>query len=409
MPSRQSNIRFYSQHGEDCLLWDFFEYIDFGYFVEVGAFDGVYLSNTYSFEQHGWIGICVEPSSELFKLCEKNRPGSICIEAACVGNDNLMNVTLEVERSGLLSTVVMQDEGRHEVDEVTDVRKETVRAVTLNKILMENLPVGKNIDLVSIDVEGNEVDVLAGFDVAYYKPRVVILEANTPVAEQRLMNVMCVMHSYIFARKLGVNMIFVRDSIDEKKIRNVAIECSIEKQVHPFGLEYSLKPFLKGKVYSDILSGQLAKKDEHIASLKVALVRRLEVIRRLSEYLEKCRKESEGLKSEMVFQDKIEKLLRVSVDIFSKHDSLILLGNRAIVELLVRLYPNKVLGCLLYPDQCEEPTSSLPVIGLTDLNKRFFSNTILVVDIGLDTNALDCVAHQCAVDRNRLIALGLLD
>lgn len=33
-----------------------------GYFVEVGTFDGVHLSNSYSFELGGWNGLCVEAS-----------------------------------------------------------------------------------------------------------------------------------------------------------------------------------------------------------------------------------------------------------------------------------------------------------------------------------------------------------
>jgi len=45
--------KFYGQLGEDCLLAIFFGFKSHGFFVDVGAFDGVYLSNSYAFELLG--------------------------------------------------------------------------------------------------------------------------------------------------------------------------------------------------------------------------------------------------------------------------------------------------------------------------------------------------------------------
>ena len=43
-------------------------------FIEVGAYDGVKLSNTYFFKKElGWSGICVEPVHSLFQKLELNR------------------------------------------------------------------------------------------------------------------------------------------------------------------------------------------------------------------------------------------------------------------------------------------------------------------------------------------------
>lgn len=56
---RRRMVRYYSQSGEDCFIWNLLDYPDKGVFIDVGAFDGKYLSNSYSFAENGWGGICV--------------------------------------------------------------------------------------------------------------------------------------------------------------------------------------------------------------------------------------------------------------------------------------------------------------------------------------------------------------
>lgn len=83
---------YYSQYGEDLILDQFFKAknITNGFFVDVGALDGIHLSNTYKFEQDGWNGICIEPHKQYFGLICKNRK-SINYNVAC-GNKNQDNI-----------------------------------------------------------------------------------------------------------------------------------------------------------------------------------------------------------------------------------------------------------------------------------------------------------------------------
>jgi hypothetical protein len=55
---RRVPYRFHGQHGEDYLLWHFVDFRKSGFFLDVGAHDFVSLSNTKSFEEQGWSGIC---------------------------------------------------------------------------------------------------------------------------------------------------------------------------------------------------------------------------------------------------------------------------------------------------------------------------------------------------------------
>jgi hypothetical protein len=53
-------VDFSAQFGEDILLWDIFRGQNDGFFIEVGAYDGVELSVSYIFEALGWRGLLVE-------------------------------------------------------------------------------------------------------------------------------------------------------------------------------------------------------------------------------------------------------------------------------------------------------------------------------------------------------------
>ena len=61
------------------------EFLNFrnGFFIEVGAHDGIFQSNTLSLEKDlGWTGILIEPSISAYLDCVKNRPNSKCINTA---------------------------------------------------------------------------------------------------------------------------------------------------------------------------------------------------------------------------------------------------------------------------------------------------------------------------------------
>lgn len=177
----------FSQWHEDEILIEFFQDQDGGFFVDVGAHDGIRLSNTYLLGLLGWTGICIEAHPEYADQCVRNRPESICIHGACIG-DNRGRVTFYTEREGLFSSL-SSDTGparrhyRHSLGQpFGGFQVIEVPGLTLDSALMD---ICRPIDLVSIDVEGSELDVLAGLDLEKYRPRVLLVEANSaPAARQ---------------------------------------------------------------------------------------------------------------------------------------------------------------------------------------------------------------------------------
>lgn len=132
-----------------------------GFFIELGAYDGLTQSNTAFFEKtKNWTGILIEASRDRYEECVKNRPNSKCINTACSATDNA-SISFNHE-NGLMSKVV--DDGVYSCD-----------TSTLETIL-DNCKVDRNIDFLSLDVEGHELEVLEGLNLCKYRPNYMLIE-----------------------------------------------------------------------------------------------------------------------------------------------------------------------------------------------------------------------------------------
>lgn len=140
----------YSQAGQD--IWVLSK-IKRGFFIDIGAYDGVQTSNTYLLEQHGWQGICIEANLEMFKLLEKNR-SSVNVHAAVTDHKGIINFGIDKIGEGI-----------------------EVPCDTLNNILTDN-NCPKEIDYLSIDIEGHELTVFSCFDFSKWDIKLMTVEHN---------------------------------------------------------------------------------------------------------------------------------------------------------------------------------------------------------------------------------------
>ena len=137
-----------------------------GVFVECGAFDGVTESTCKFFEETlGWSGVNVEPSPPIFKKLSANRPASANVHAALADAEGEATFTAVVHpRFGDLCT---NGSLRHHPDHLREIRasgwKErayTVRTTTWRRLVADHGLT--RVDLFVLDVEGAELDVVAG-------------------------------------------------------------------------------------------------------------------------------------------------------------------------------------------------------------------------------------------------------
>jgi FkbM family methyltransferase len=169
-----------AQNGEDRWLDAHFGGKREGFFVEVGAYDGVRFSNSYFFEQRGWRGVLVEPDPAMAERCRTARSRSM-VYACAVGapGSSTEVVFFQVTGGEVYSTTRLDPSHRQRLQRLgLPWREVRVPMRTLDAILDEvSAP---KIDFVTIDVEGGELDVLRGFDLGRWKPQVVVVETNAP-------------------------------------------------------------------------------------------------------------------------------------------------------------------------------------------------------------------------------------
>lgn len=147
-----------------------------GYYVEIGASDGIELSNTYLLEINNWKGICVEPIPTRYDKLIQNRPNAICYNKAVYHTSDLEVLFTISNRYDLLSGVtdylttykdlVMFDH--------TDI---LVQTKTLNDILID-AKAPSFIEYLSVDTEGTELEILKSVDLKKYKFGIIDVEHN---------------------------------------------------------------------------------------------------------------------------------------------------------------------------------------------------------------------------------------
>ena len=138
-----------------------------GFFIELGANDGLEQSNTAFFEFHrGWTGLLIEPSLDKYTQCVTNRKSSLVVHGACVSDTYEGSTVLGDFDGSLMSSISGKRLGRSS--------SVSVPAFTLSKLL-ERFN-GCEIDLLSLDTEGYEMEVLKGLDIQRNSPKYMIIE-----------------------------------------------------------------------------------------------------------------------------------------------------------------------------------------------------------------------------------------
>lgn len=152
-------MNFYSQQGEDQYLYNNLLNYPNGFFIELGAMNGVTYSNTLFFEQSmGWSGVLIEPTVDQYKQLVLNRPNCHNFNYAIHTKEGALDFFGDHALGGLAESM----SERHKRAWNVDSKKSNVQAIPIKKLL-KNIRIDL-VDFFSIDVEGGEVYVLETFD-----------------------------------------------------------------------------------------------------------------------------------------------------------------------------------------------------------------------------------------------------
>ncbi|MEP9353388.1 FkbM family methyltransferase [Xanthobacter sp. KR7-65] len=139
-----------------------------GTFVEVGAYDAVFQSQTHHLELIGWNGLLVEPVPEFADNLRRSRRAAVR-QCACVSPEMAVAERVAMlERRGNSTTRFDPRKVRPDENVIE------VPAATLDSIL-EDAGIS-HVDFLSVDVEGAEPEVLKGFDLMRFRPRLVLVD-----------------------------------------------------------------------------------------------------------------------------------------------------------------------------------------------------------------------------------------
>lgn len=151
-------------------------------YLEVGAFDGVFQSNTLALHKElGWTGLLVEPVEENFRLCLSNRPNDLVLHAALCADSTKI---LQISPSGPTSSVQTLKKWYTKRKKV-----ENVLAYPLKELAIKYPTISK-LHFLSIDVEGFEMDVLDGSDLEAMNTAIALIEIRPhnmmPIVEKMI-------------------------------------------------------------------------------------------------------------------------------------------------------------------------------------------------------------------------------
>jgi FkbM family methyltransferase len=151
-----------------------------GYFVEFGAYDGEYASNTSGLADMGWHGLYLEPVKKFFEMAKARHINNTSVKVVniAVGDERKC---AEISIGGPLSTISKETFECFKTFDwavgcLTDETQKTQQDLLQNILAKHDIPQG--FDVLSVDVEGYEYEALRKFNLKDWMPKIIIIELH---------------------------------------------------------------------------------------------------------------------------------------------------------------------------------------------------------------------------------------
>jgi len=205
---------FHAQFGEDIILKGFLlKNISDGFFVDVGCYHPRKYNNTYKLYKKGWRGINIDLDELKIQAFKMLRPEDCNVLAAVSDKEGTVKV-YDFDFFSVISTV-NQEVAQKSENEIKWEKE--IKTQTLSSIIDSSRFARRQIDVLSVDVEGHDLNVLKSLDFEKYQPKIILIESH-------LMNIDLIINSdlylfleekeYHFINWVGLTLFFVHPDND---------------------------------------------------------------------------------------------------------------------------------------------------------------------------------------------------
>lgn len=178
----RSSQRYWSQYGEEIGLDRIFNVSRPGFYVDVGCYHPTKYNNTYKLYRRGWRGVNIDLDEIKIAAFRLRRPADTNLVAAV--SDKEETVTLGSTGFYTVTQTLDPEAIEKQRRRGVDVQLREVRTRTLTNLLDATPFRDRKIGVLSVDVEGLELNVLRSLDFARYQPKVIIVEAHVRSLEE---------------------------------------------------------------------------------------------------------------------------------------------------------------------------------------------------------------------------------
>ena len=194
-----------------------------GFYLEVGAYNGISESVSLRFEKElNWSGLLIEPNPLHFKYLKKNRRKNLCLNYICL-NKKFFKKKLFIKNLNQMSYLV-DDNSKlyfkdYPISKINQLAKESKSgnfvSYKCNIQSLENIfskQKIKIVDLAIIDVEGSELELLAGINFNKVRINYMCIESYNFKKLNKFMK----HKNYVFVSKLHKeDYVFKKKKIDK--------------------------------------------------------------------------------------------------------------------------------------------------------------------------------------------------
>ena len=214
-----SKKKYYSFSGVDIVIENIFKNQKNGFYIDVGCQHPIKNNNTYLLNKKGWCGINIDLDKDNIDLFNHSRPHDDNINIAV--SNKIAEVELFFYHKKSPINTIDKKISDYQKAKVTQIKK--IKTNTLNNIIENSKYRKSKFDLLSIDVEGHELNVLEGLDFNFYSPNVIVVEfldLSLPKLEIKNQNIdnlfktdlykFLISKNYILVNYIYADLIFVK-------------------------------------------------------------------------------------------------------------------------------------------------------------------------------------------------------